>query len=267
MRMRELQPSNHVEDASGGLDAAAILALWERGERAEAIERASLLAAWGSAEGEGSGPMSLRARSEQIVRLRRATFGDRLDAVAECPNCTAEAEFSLSCAAIEREVATSQARLEWAHGPFKARLRELTVADLRRIATELRSQPDRAGDERLAIDALLGASISRLERDGVATTLDELPDTARAGLVACVDAAHDAADLRVELRCPGCDATRTVRLDLGEYVWAEVAAAAERLLGEIHLLARSYGWTEREIMTLASVRRAAYVSRCSGARA
>jgi hypothetical protein len=44
------------------------------------------------------------------------------------------------------------------------------------------------------------------------------------------------------------------------FVWAELEAQAHRLLHEIDVLARAYGWSEPEVLALGERRRAAYVS-------
>jgi hypothetical protein len=47
--------------------------------------------------------------------------------------------------------------------------------------------------------------------------------------------------------------------DIGEFFWTEIAVQAQRLLREIDALARAYGWTEREILSLPGQRRQAYL--------
>ena len=42
-------------------------------------------------------------------------------------------------------------------------------------------------------------------------------------------------------------------------LWQKVRAGAERVLLDIDMLARSYGWTEREVLRLSPLRRAAYL--------
>jgi hypothetical protein len=48
-------------------------------------------------------------------------------------------------------------------------------------------------------------------------------------------------------------------LDVGEALWQKVRTAAEHLLLDIDTLARAYGWTEREVLRLSPLRRAAYL--------
>ena len=47
--------------------------------------------------------------------------------------------------------------------------------------------------------------------------------------------------------------------DIGDMLWQKVRAAAERVLLDIDVLARAYGWTEREVLRLNPLRRAAYL--------
>ena len=49
--------------------------------------------------------------------------------------------------------------------------------------------------------------------------------------------------------------------DVPAYLWEELDVRARRLLDEVHALARSYGWAEREILALSEVRRNAYLDR------
>ncbi|HJQ82925.1 MAG TPA: GNAT family N-acetyltransferase, partial [Candidatus Binatia bacterium] len=48
-------------------------------------------------------------------------------------------------------------------------------------------------------------------------------------------------------------------LDVGRLLWEKVQIAAERLLLDVDALARAYGWTEREILSLSPGRRAAHL--------
>ena len=48
-------------------------------------------------------------------------------------------------------------------------------------------------------------------------------------------------------------------LDLLDCAWTVVEAHARRLLGEVHRLARAYGWREHDVLALGAARRAAYL--------
>jgi hypothetical protein len=74
-----------------------------------------------------------------------------------------------------------------------------------------------------------------------------------------MEALDPAASVSFALTCPQCATHWDARLDLGHLVWQKVQAAAERLLLDIDTLARTYGWTESEVIGLSPTRRAAYV--------
>jgi hypothetical protein len=67
------------------------------------------------------------------------------------------------------------------------------------------------------------------------------------------------ASVSFALDCPQCATHWQAPLDVGEMLWQKVRAAAERVLLDIDMLARAYGWTEREVLRLSPLRRAAYL--------
>jgi hypothetical protein len=63
----------------------------------------------------------------------------------------------------------------------------------------------------------------------------------------------------MELTCPACQHQWQALLDIAHVLWSEVSAQAHRLLMEVHLLAKAYGWCESDILHMSSARRAAYL--------
>jgi len=68
------------------------------------------------------------------------------------------------------------------------------------------------------------------------------------------------AEVLVDVVCPACDTEFVADLDVGAFVWAEVHGRAQRLLHEVDVLARAYGWTETEVLALGDRRREAYLT-------
>ena len=56
------------------------------------------------------------------------------------------------------------------------------------------------------------------------------------------------ADVRLNLHCPDCAQEWEAGFDIVSFIWAELNAWARRLLGEVHELALTYGWSEAEIL-------------------
>ncbi len=67
------------------------------------------------------------------------------------------------------------------------------------------------------------------------------------------------AEITLRLTCPACAHEWDLLFDIAEFFWREISAQAQRLLREIDALARAYGWSEREILSLPAQRRQTYL--------
>jgi hypothetical protein len=72
------------------------------------------------------------------------------------------------------------------------------------------------------------------------------------------------AEVLLDLACPACDHRWPLLFDATAYLWAEIAVHARRLLREVHLLARAYGWREADVLALSAARRSYYLDLVSG---
>jgi hypothetical protein len=52
--------------------------------------------------------------------------------------------------------------------------------------------------------------------------------------------------------------------EIGTFLWTELAAQAKRLLREIAALARVFGWSEAEVLSLSATRRQIYLELAGG---
>jgi hypothetical protein len=72
------------------------------------------------------------------------------------------------------------------------------------------------------------------------------------------------AEIVFSLTCPACSTTFDADLDIAGFVWNELRGRARRLLHEVAVLARAFGWTERQVLALPERRRAAYLDLVRG---
>ncbi len=70
--------------------------------------------------------------------------------------------------------------------------------------------------------------------------------------------------LELEVCCPSCDAVSQVPFDLEALLLEALARAQSLLLDQFHRLARTYHWTEAEILSIPARRRADYLDRLNG---
>jgi hypothetical protein len=67
------------------------------------------------------------------------------------------------------------------------------------------------------------------------------------------------AEILIDLTCQGCGHSWQCLFDIAIFFWSEIRACSRRLLQDIDVLARTYGWTESEILRLSDRRRGLYV--------
>jgi hypothetical protein len=220
-----------------------ILAFWERGTGLGrwARDDALLLAL-------GPPPSALGERNAALLRLRGNLFDQAWPLCSRCPSCAADCEFVADCVALADQLsagAVAPAIVHVNHSGRCIELRAPTVNDLREIAV--------LPEAHAAARALLAHCISGDE------TLDELDEQTVADLSAHIERLDPGAVVSFALHCPNCGHDWSAAIDVGDAVWRELQRAAERVLIEIDALARAYGWTERDVLSVSLVRRAAYL--------
>lgn len=224
-----------------------ILALWEAGRDCHPIDR-GLRALAVAMPGVDIASRPVGWRTLSLLRLRGATFGPRLAACADCPDCGAAMAFDVDLAAL----------LDALPAPPERASAE-PMFDAHGAAWRLPSSRDQA---RAAMAADSGAALVALLR---ACRLDAPDDAALPrgaaldDIEARMEALDPAANIELSLRCADCARAWTVALDADACVWDDISLRARGLLLDVHRLARAYGWTEPQVLALGPARRAAYL--------
>lgn len=244
-------------------DADWLLTLWEQGLQASRRQRDDALLACAYA---AAPPQALGQRQVALLAAHAQWFGPALALRSACPACQAELAWEVDSAALSQTLAqmpSGSAEPALTHAGGRLHLRAPQADDIDRAVA--------AGPQAYA-DALLAACVASW-RPEPATAPDAAPDTAPAPLPAPADwpadlrdaalarleALDPAASVSFALDCPACGHAWDAPLDPGAALWRKVQAAAERLLQEIDLLARAYGWREADVLALSPLRRAAYL--------
>ncbi|MDQ7775037.1 MAG: hypothetical protein Q4615_03560 [Paracoccus aminovorans] len=210
------------------LDGAALLDLYQHGRAGDAAGRLALLA---RAAGADAATQPLAELDRRIWALRADWLGAAAgEAVCTCPDCGGRLEFTLPAG-----FALPEPILE-------------SVQVARQGRSHLLRQP------RLA-DIGPGGLDPRRLGDG---PRHEPGFAAAAGRA--LQAADPALGLAFAMTCPDCGAALEQVFDPAGYFWAEIEALARRLLHEVALLARAFGWSEAEILALSPGRRALYLA-------
>ena len=232
-------------------DERALLALWERALALDAPAREAWLA------NDGGTLEPAATLGEQRARLLRALVswcGHRLALRSRCPRCGDAVAFDVDPAALATSEAADSEELEFDEDGWQVRFRPLAPAD---VEAALRAAGE--GDEPAFVQRLLACSVLAARRDGVEQPPLSLPATVAERLVQRLEAADPLASIAFEVACPQCAHAWQASFDAGSTLWVHVQSAAERLLAEIDALARRYGWSEQQILSLGPTRRRAYL--------
>jgi hypothetical protein len=239
--------------------ASELLQVWERGAVHAPAERALTLLALAMPElgYGGAAQCSIGGRDDLLLALRERLFGDELVSVTHCPACAETVESRWRAAQLRAGVAPppEQDVLELTDRRHRIAYRLPNTADL--LALPADSEPE--AYRRL----LLARCIVSASTDGAPAALDSLPPPTLAALEEAMAAADPMADIDMAMTCPACGHAWNLSFDIVSFLWTELHAWAQRLLLDVHKLARAYGWSEAEILALSPGRRMLYVEMSS----
>lgn len=236
-----------------GLNAATLLAAWERASAQNPVRRALTLlgAAWPDKSEDQWANVSIGERDRYLLRLRDEIFGSQLEAATVCPVCGERLQLAFSTQSIRaQETASGDGRFRVEAFGYEVSGRLPTSADLLEIAERSGS----AGRE-----VLLRRCLTALRSDGEVVDPAALPDQLVKTLIERMAEADPQAEVQIALACPACSHRWSMVFDILSYIWSEIDDWAQRLLMEVHALASAYGWSERDIIEMSARRRRLYL--------
>jgi hypothetical protein len=238
------------------LSASEMIAIWERGAAQHPVDRAlTLLEACCGEPRERLAQASIGQRDALLLLVHQQLFGDVLQAFAECPQCRERLEYSLSTREIAARSQTggidSESHLSFVDGGMQVQLRLPNSFDLGAVA----ASTDMATARRL----LAERCVIEMTRERKTVPVSELTDSAVDRIAAHLASADPQADVVIDLTCAACRHAWQVILEIESFLWIKISSLAKRLLRDVHALARAYGWSEQEILSLSPLRRRAYL--------
>ena len=236
-----------MEQPTRSFSPEKILDLWEAGRQQHELDRALTLLSAASPElsRDQLADLTIGERDARLLRLRTVMFGGSAAATCQCPQCRERVEFSLDTRTLAHtgELSETPREIE-VNGTF-VRFRLPTSRDLADAVTA----PDQSrGVRRLIEQCVIEPRMP-----------DELSDEVVEALSHAIVKADPRAEIIISLGCPNCGKHWELLFDIAHFFWNEIAAQAQRLVYEIDALARTYGWTEREILGLPAQRRRTYL--------
>lgn len=197
-------------------------------------------------------------RDYLVVKAREMTFGPKVDAVLGCqnPSCGEPLDVSFMLDQLHFEPRPAGARFFTADLSPEVEMRLPTGGDQEAVAALCRVDEDRA------LTLLLARCLRRV---GECADVDEgFVEGLAPGLRREIEAEmmRRSPQVNVELEgfCPECGAPFSTALDFTAFFAAEMRNGLAALEREVHLLARHYHWSEREILSLPRRKRGRYLS-------
>jgi hypothetical protein len=237
------------------LSAQDILRVWEAGVAQSPADRALaiLAAASPGVPGEALAALPVGRRDARLLEIREETFGPTLHGLSPCPRCAERVEFTLEIADLHARVgpaagpAEGEVRLE----DWSLRYRLPTSGDLAAAAG--------CGDLGEARRVLAARCILEARRGGAPVEAVAVPPEAISRMAVAMAEQDPSAEMLLDFICPVCGHAGQTLFDIAGYLWEEIRTQAQRLLHEVHALARAYGWREGDILALSAARRRAYL--------
>jgi len=233
-----------------------IIHIWEAGQDRPLWFRAMLILsqAFPGMELGRLADMTIGQRNFCLLKLRRRMVGSAIDARVLCPACGERLEFKMDvdsiCSIIPSDEDVKLYSLEI--DGFTLQFRPMTSRDL--------ADSTRCREPEEARAVLLRNCISNVWRDRLEIDFNSLdPDV----IIDLGDKIAEIYDPQVEIQfsmsCPTCDHKWVALFDIVSFFWTEIDVQARRVLEGVQTLARTYGWSETEILNMNAARKNYYL--------
>ncbi len=224
-----------------------ILEIFEDGQRLHPVDRGLLLLARAHPEIslDDLETMTLGRRDASLLRFRSRLFGNQLEACTQCPRCEERVQLDVLCDELLVESAAASAHAQLRLGAIELTVRAPDSRDLAAVAAAR------------SVDEVRAVLLDRCVTEDV--EVDRLSEADRITISDAIGAADPNAETLIALSCPSCGHEWQVAFQIVSFLWDEIAAEARRLIREVDVLARTYGWSEAEILELSDTRRRLYL--------
>lgn len=237
------------------LSDALLLQAWEVGMVQHPVDRALMLLVLGYPEKsvETLIGLSVGQRDAHLLELRRVTFGPQLEVLTTCSQCSERLELTLQVndlLLVEIDQPQPES-INLALNGYDLQLRLPTSEDLAAIVG--------IEDVNVARKVLEQRCLIAASRSDQPVAYEALPEDAIALLRQQLAEADPQAEMLFDLICPACQHEWQTLFDIVSFFWTEIGAQARRLLQEVHILAKFYGWRESDILAMGNFRRRQYL--------
>ncbi len=183
-----------------------------------------------------------------ILQVRKATFGDKLESVLNCPACKERLSLELSVNSLLQPL-NYEAKMEYPlkFKKFSIKVRPASGADL----------------EALTENCSASNLLEQLIRSCIVTSQPPLPKKLSAEFQRAISSRLEEIDTQADtvlnLNCPNCNHSFRAPFDAENYFFEENAGRYKQLEREVHWIALHYHWNESAILSLPVTKRKRYI--------
>lgn len=241
------------------LSVPELLGVWERALAARPCERALAILAAACPDSSPAvlARVSIGRRDADLLTVREWAFGPELAVLADCPQCHQSLETMMRVDDVRAAGETpagersEDQESSMTSGRYALRCRPPNTTDLLACAGQ---------DPEAIRRRLFACCVIEARRDAEPISAEDLPEEIVRAAVERIAAIDPQADTRIDLTCPECRHGWSEAFDIASFFWAEIDAWARRLLRDVNVLARAYGWREQDILALSPTRRQIYLA-------
>jgi hypothetical protein len=241
------------------LCAPDLLRSWEQGLSLPPHDRALLLLRCAHPEmhSDDLARLSIGRRDALLIRLRESLFGSTFSSQTDCPQCGEKLELRFGAGEIlVAESERDAKQLSVNVGGYKIAYRLPNSLDIGAVIPER----EVAARRRLLLQRCILSAVA----DDDELAVDELPNPVVESIESHMAELDPQANIEIDLSCLACRRSWLAPFDIASFLWTEINVWAKRILQEVHALATSYGWSERDILAMSPTKRQLYLQMVCG---
>lgn len=204
-------------------------------------------------------------REALLLHLWRLTFGECLSSVVTCPRQGCGERMDLEVKVSDLLLSAYNNHVEWREINLQRNGRDYIV----------RVRPPNGMDQELAAEVgrtnlrdaealVLQRCVQPISADGTAFPAEEWAAEMVDRIEEVMTYLDPQAEVLLQLRCVACDQPFAAEFDTGTYLYRAMAERIRFLYREVHEIARSYHWSEEEILSMTPRKRAMYLNLLAG---
>lgn len=201
--------------------------------------------------------MTIGERDARLIEVRRNLFGPIFNNISNCSVCGQKVEWETTA----DEIQIQKSNTENPRSSFELKYKEYLIRF---------RLPNSYDVLELLEDATINNKAQKLIRSCIIESIPSLEPNQKIPVDLENQINHKMeeydpqANVLMNLTCPECKNKWDVIFDITQYIWAEINDWAIRLMQDVHILASTFGWSEKDILDMSRHRRNIYISMING---